>query len=320
MTLQIERGVKPGPQRIGIFGPSGVGKTTLASQFPGSLILDTEQGSTHLPVDRIPITSLAQLRQVLRELPETDCQTVVIDTFGGIEKLLQEKICREKGLSGMEDLGYGKAWAFLIEEHVAFLGQLDLVRAAGINVVSIAHAVSRKVQYPGTDSFDRWEPRLYDKFARRWIEWNDHVLFLNFKIRVSNADGRAKGLGGRERVVHTVYDAAYDAKTRIPIAEELPLNFESIRPLLCGWERPPKVDPRPGLIEQLKDLDQEQLRAFLLDRKELNNGQALTEISVSYAREALHRLSEFREAVVNFDFIRMDTETHIAQPEQKGGE
>jgi AAA domain-containing protein len=319
MSLQIQTGIINQAQRITCYGPPAVGKSTLASQFPNPVFVDTEMGTGHLPVKRIQVHDYTLLCQTLTELRNDEFQTVVIDTIDEVEALLRAEVCREKHLSGMEALAYGKAWSFLNERFAEFLARyLDPLIAAGIHVVVLSHANTRKTQFPGMDSFDRWELRLYNQCASKLKGWSDAVLFLNFKIRVSTLEGQSKGLGGKERIIHTAFDASYDAKTRIPLPEELPLNFEAIKPVLCGWVRPPRIDPRQQFAEQLADLDQEQLRAFLLNREQLNDGQALTEIQLEYAREVLSRLSEFRQAVSNFDFVRMDSQP--SQPEQKGGE
>ena len=49
----ITTGAVAQAQRIIIYGPHGIGKTTLASQFPASLILDTEHRPTGAAIGKI---------------------------------------------------------------------------------------------------------------------------------------------------------------------------------------------------------------------------------------------------------------------------
>ena len=89
-TLQnmITSGTITRAQRITIYGPNGVGKSTLAKAFPSPIFIDTEDGSTHLDVSRIqasePETFFDALRQLAYE-PHT-YQTLVIDSSDGAEK------------------------------------------------------------------------------------------------------------------------------------------------------------------------------------------------------------------------------------------
>ena len=52
--LQILTGRIARPQKAVIFGPEGIGKSTLAAQFPAPVFLDTESGTHHLDVARLP--------------------------------------------------------------------------------------------------------------------------------------------------------------------------------------------------------------------------------------------------------------------------
>lgn len=53
LLQNIKRGVQQRPQRVIIYGPEGVGKSTLAAGLPAPLFLDTEEGTQHMNVDRM---------------------------------------------------------------------------------------------------------------------------------------------------------------------------------------------------------------------------------------------------------------------------
>src|SRR6516225_2379310 len=110
MPINIISGPVLRAQRITIYGPHGIGKSTLASQFPKPIFIDSEEGTSHLAVNRIVTGDYATLCRALDELPFTDlpCRTVVIDTIDHVETLLRAEVCREHRIAGMEGLAYGK--------------------------------------------------------------------------------------------------------------------------------------------------------------------------------------------------------------------
>lgn len=50
--MKIERGKKQTALKIVLFGPEGIGKSTLASKFPDPLFIDVEGGTNQLDVAR----------------------------------------------------------------------------------------------------------------------------------------------------------------------------------------------------------------------------------------------------------------------------
>ena len=52
--MEIIRGKIPSAKKIVIYGPEGIGKSTLASQFPEPLFIDTEGSTKELDVARFP--------------------------------------------------------------------------------------------------------------------------------------------------------------------------------------------------------------------------------------------------------------------------
>jgi hypothetical protein len=309
LSTVMQSGPIPRAQRITIYGPHGIGKSTLAAQFPEPIFLDTEEGTSHLEVKRIPINDYRSLCEALAELPFTElpCQTVVIDTIDRVESFLRTEVCREKRISGIEDLGYGKGWTFLAEKFNEFLTRyVDPLITAGIHVLVVGHTNIKRIQYPELPTaYDRWELRLYQGCANRLKEWSDALLFLNFKTRVVENEGKPKGMGGKMRTIYTTHDATYDAKVRIDLPEVTPCDFGAIKRLLCDWERPPRLSIQEQFAAALADIKPEQVRAFLIDRQQIKDDEDATDVSADYARIALQRIEEFRKAVIEFDFIPM---------------
>jgi hypothetical protein len=99
--------------------------------------------------------------------------------------------------------------------------------------VVIAHTTVKRVQPPGyLAGYDRYEIKLDPVNSTRLKEWADAVLFLNFDVRVqTNAEGKARGVGGRERVIYTTYSAIHDAKNRVGLPDKVECTIDAIAPL-----------------------------------------------------------------------------------------
>jgi GTPase SAR1 family protein len=304
----IQKGVSARAQRITIFGPNGIGKTSLAAAFPEPLFIDTEDGSTHLNVARIQASEPESFFDALRQLgnEEHSYQTLVIDTIDAVEKHLRYRVCKRHKMAGIEDFGYGRGWSYLREELDLFLtGCLDRFIRQGIHVVVVGHSTVKRVQPPGlSDAYDRYELKLDLVNSNRLKEWSDAVLFLNWDTRIQeNAEGRRRGIGGKERMIYTQHSTAYDAKNRVNLPEKVKCEFAELVPLLVNHIRPPTVSLQQQLQAAVSNINPAFVEAFLLDRKQIAAGQSILDVPAEYAAEALSRLQEFREAVTAFALI-----------------
>ncbi|WP_296012668.1 ATP-binding protein [uncultured Adlercreutzia sp.] len=250
MALNITRGKQPKAQKIVVYGVEGIGKTTLASQFPDPLFIDTEGGTSHMDVARAePPKTWAALLQAVDEVRATrPCSTLVVDTADWAERLCAAHVCQREGKASIEDFGYGKGYVKMAEEFGRLLDKLTELTDAGICVLLLAHSEVRKFEEPNeAGAYDRWELKLsksgQKKIAPLVKEWADAVLFLNYKQIVENVakDGQAPKLKARggKRVIYATHHACWDAKNRWGMPDESPLAFESIRPYL------PEVAPAP---------------------------------------------------------------------------
>lgn len=168
-ALAIRRGKIARPQKVVAYGPEGVGKSTLASQTPEPVFLDTEGGTHHLDVVRIDSTSTwDEVTSAVKALGDGGhgFKTLVIDTADWLEKRLIEWLCRKHNKSSIEDFGYGKGYVVLAEEFAKFLASLDGLLARGMHVLFLAHSQVRKFEAPDqAGSYDRFELKLSKQVA-----------------------------------------------------------------------------------------------------------------------------------------------------------
>lgn len=252
--MKITRGKIAAPVRAVVYGPEGVGKSTFAAAWPSPVFLDVEGGTKQLDVARIePITTADELRRAVAQLAteDHDFRTVVVDTADWLERKITDDVCRKGKVENIEGFGYGKGYTILAESIAGFLRSLDELQAKrGMHVVLLAHATTKRCD-PPTESgqpFDRYELKCTKQVSPLLKEWADLLLFLNFKTTVvEGVSGKSKGLGGRERCMYTTHHAAYDAKNRFGLPDELPVAIGALAPIFAAPS--PAPAPTPAKVE-----------------------------------------------------------------------
>lgn len=212
-----------------IYGPEGIGKSTLAAMWPNPIFIDLEGGTNQLPVVRLETpSSWSMLRAELTAIKnrEVPCSTVVIDTVDAAERMCAEYIMARDGKKSIEEWGYGKGYTLLYEEFGRLLDYLTDTAASGINVVVLGHSTMRKFERPDeSGAYDRFELKLTKQVSPMVKEWADMVLFCDYKTYVeTNKSGKAKATGGA-RVIRTTHAPTWDAKNRFGLPDELPLKL-----------------------------------------------------------------------------------------------
>lgn len=137
-----------------VYGKPKTGKTTLATQMPGALLLAFEQGYNALPgVMAADITSWAEMKQVYRDLKKPEVKAmynaIIVDTIDEAAKYCEKYICNQNGIESLGDLGYGKGWTkFKDEFNDVFRGLTRL----GYAVFFIGHDKEQTITRPdGTE-------------------------------------------------------------------------------------------------------------------------------------------------------------------------
>jgi hypothetical protein len=318
--LAIRRGRIARPQKVVIYGPEGVGKSTLAGQTPEPVFLDTEGGTHHLDVARFDaVTSWEEITAAVTQLVKADhpFKTLVIDTADWLEKRLAEHLCRKSNKDSIEDFGYGKGWVILTEEFARFLNSLDALLARGMHVVFLAHATVKKFEAPDqAGSYDRFELKLSKSVAPLLKEWADVVLFANYVTKVAEKDnGKMRGVGGKERVLFANHTAAYDAKNRHGLPDKLPFTADALTPVFgaaaesggCVAAKTEPAEPAASLTDRVfaafqYKADMANVVDFLVARGQLGYTQegpleSIDNLDPEYAARMLSEPDRFIAAV-----------------------
>lgn len=231
----VTTGTQYGAERVVIYGPGGVGKSTLASLIPGrTLFLDIERSTRKLGVQRIDtIRRFDELRAVLQSPILENYDSIVIDSATKVEELaaawVVDNVPHEKGgrVSSIEGYGWGKGWGHIYDAFLLFVSDLDRAVEKGKNVVLICHDCISDVPNPIGEDFIRYEPRLQTgksgkhSIRSRIVEWADHVLFVGYDVVAK--DG--KGKGGGTRTIWTQERPDHIAKSRT-VTQAVPFESE----------------------------------------------------------------------------------------------
>lgn len=289
--MQITRGRKARAQKVVIYGPEGIGKSSFASQFPDPVFIDTEGSTDNMDVARMDKpTSWVMLKNeiaFIKANPDA-CKTLVIDTIDWAEQLAVDYVCAQHQKNGIEDFGWGKGYTYVQEEIGRLLNSLGELVDNGINVVLTAHAQIKKFEQPDEmGSYDRYELKLGQKSSSKTAplvkEWADMVLFANYKtIVMTTGTGKKKAQGG-ERVMYTNHRPAWDAKNRHGLPDQLSFTFESVAHIFntpapqAQAQAQSEPTPEPQKEEQPKSEIKEQLTEIAQEvAQEMGRTQAPT--------------------------------------------
>ena len=261
--MNISRGKINTAQKVVIYGPEGIGKSTFASRFPEPLFCDTEGSTKALDVMRFDRPDSAQMIyeciDYVKVRPDS-CKTFVIDTADWAEKLLSKAVCSRAKKGGIEDFGYGKGFTYLMEEFGKLLNQLEDLIVLGINVVVTAHAELKKFEQPDeAGAYDRWSLKLTKQDSPLLKEWADAVLFVNYKTYVEKTGTNKNKVSGGKRVMYTSHHPCWDAKNRWDLPEECDFDYDVIaafipgasgRSLPAAAQKPVDTNPINDLLDE----------------------------------------------------------------------
>lgn len=290
----ITRGKVQEPYRIVVYGPEGIGKSSFAAGAPGVVFMPVEDGSGHLDVARFPKPQTwKEIREGIRELITSPHkhETLVVDTLDAAEALLWRHMIERdvfvpssksnEKLRDIEDYGYGKGFQKALEDWRGFLKDLELLQERrGMNVVLAAHSQVRNFKNPAGPDYERYELLLNAKAAGLIKSWAKSVFFANYETFVKEEKGskRVRGVDTGARFLFTERRAAYDAKHRGHVAEQIPLSWPDF-----VAEATKQIDPAhfaEAILKRAADLpaDVQKLVAETIE-KAAGNVQSLTSIN-----------------------------------------
>jgi hypothetical protein len=230
--MKINKGKVAQTRRILLYGENGVGKSSLAAQFPNPLFLNVENGIGDLDVDSTDVLkSYSDLLGALVYCQTSDYSTIVIDTIDWAEKLLFQDVAKKNGKETVEDIGFGKGYQRVELSWSNLIDAMTILWKQNRHIILTCHERIAKLKDPEGNETSYWSPDLNDKSSGILSEWCSEVIYLKHKTYTRELDEGPKkrhiAVGGRERVMVCNKLPAIEAKNRLGMPDELPLSIDS---------------------------------------------------------------------------------------------
>ena len=240
------------PPKVAIYGPGGIGKTSLAAEFPEPIFIQTEDGAGTLNITSYsdgPITKWEDIDAALTELAteEHSFKTLVLDSVTRLEPIVWAETCKRNQWKSIEDPGYGKGYTEADAVWREFLTACTYLRdVKGMCIVLIGHESVQSFSDPTTDSYDRYTMRLHKRAEALIREDVDVLGFLNQVTTIAQEkkafgkkdDYTAKARGSGQRALNVSPRPAFQAKNRFSMPDKILINpgegYSALAPFLPG--------------------------------------------------------------------------------------
>lgn len=203
--FSIIRGVTRKAFKIGIYGPEGIGKSSIASLCPGSDFADIEASMEDLDCPKVNgLSDWTDLRAWIQSLSSG---IHGIDSITRAEDWAAQFVIKNKksnegaaASDSLEDFKYKAGLTFVVDEFRKLLSDIDAAKNRGASFIMIAHCRVNRFKNPDGSDYVRFEPRLVDDTKAsnmlQWVQFLDHLAFINLDTNVAKG-GKASGSGSR---------------------------------------------------------------------------------------------------------------------------
>lgn len=220
-----------------IVADGGMGKTSLAAEFPAPVFIRTEDGTKSIAhrkdVALFPVAETSdQVFEAIAALctEEHKLQTLVIDSITKLNAMIEAEIVKsDKRARGINQAfgGYGNGPDAASMVHWRLREAIEYLRITKkMHVVFIAHATIETIDPPDDDSYTRYSLRMHKKCLAPYTDDVDLVGFLKLttyvvgnsddpksKKRIATTDGT--------RVITCYPVPSHVSKNRLNITEDI---------------------------------------------------------------------------------------------------
>lgn len=221
-NFQISKDTAAAPIMVAFYGVEGVGKTTMASNMPGALIVDIEHGARFYDVPKVEDIETWQdildfMNYCMKQatpLHDSGIHTIVFDSIDALETgMLIPAILKNTHADTLAGLEWGRGYELEARMFSNFLDGCRALMSMGFNIVNIVHSTQKDINPPDSPPFSHYELKLNKKVGAALKEAVDMLAFMNFRVAVVKEGTKNKGKAA-ERVMVCNHTPYADAKNR----------------------------------------------------------------------------------------------------------
>ena len=262
MLEKYKRAVVRKPEKLVVEGEAGAGKTTFAcsshTKKEPAFVINADDGGENvfhktginLIHDCIPTGDVKenaekwdQLMATLREIAseKSGIKRIIIDSVDKVEILAQAKTCALHKLAHIEDMGYGKGFAYSRGEMAKLLSGLNYLRdTQEIQPILVCHTQVRTINKPTMEPYDSFVLKLHRSLCGDIMEWADVILFVAFETIVKKIDSGfnrkdSRAIQSGKRFLYTSGSMGVDAKNRFDLPAEIPADWDGYQKLINNF-------------------------------------------------------------------------------------
>lgn len=141
-------------QRLVIYGPPKVGKSTFATQNKDALVIDCDNnGTAFLNCLRVPVFSWDELKKTLGEVAKERqdgnhrFKTIILDTVDGAYQFCRQAVCAANGVAHeSEDKAFGRLWDMVKTE---WMKMVTYTQSLDVGLWMVSHSTQKEVKISG---------------------------------------------------------------------------------------------------------------------------------------------------------------------------
>jgi hypothetical protein len=151
------------------------------------------------------------------------CKTLILDVFGGFERMLQEDVCNKNYGGDWGDKGfrnYMVGYTVTAAEWDKTLARLDKIHELGITVLILSHVTQKQATNPLGNNYQKYASDVHEKVWDATARWVDAIMFGIFDVEVVGKDtGSGKGNKAKDvnRMIYAGKQAALPTGNRLGI-------------------------------------------------------------------------------------------------------